>query len=264
VLELAQKFSSQKNSIKHDIVFMLFSGEEAGLLGSNYFTKSDNFKQMNVVAMLNMDMIGRVNKNQLIIYGIGSSPVWETTIKNLNNNYNFDITYTQAGFGRSDHSSFYSNNVPAVHFFSGSHEDYHRPSDTYDKLDYSGQEKIVRLVYDVTSELDNEVTPPEFTKAEEESNENRTMGTVSIYVGTIPDYAFSGKGMKLSGVKEGGPAEKGGMKAGDIIVKFGEKSVENIYDFMYAMAEYKPDDEVDIIVLRDGKEVTLKITLEKR
>lgn len=264
VLELAQKFASQKENLKHDIVFMLFSGEEAGLLGSNFFTKSDLFKGMNVVAMLNMDMIGRVKDNQLVIYGIGSSPMWEPVIKNYNTNYSFDITYTKAGFGRSDHSSFYTNNIPAVHFFSGSHEDYHRPSDTYEKLDYSGQEKIVKLVYDVTSEIDAEVTAPEFTKAEEESDENRSMGTVRIYVGTIPDYAYSGKGMKLSGVKEGGPAEKGGMQAGDIIVKFGEKEVSNIYDFMYAMQSYKPDDEVDFVVLRDGKEVTLKIVMEKR
>ena len=264
VLELAQKFASQKGSIKHDIVFMLFSGEEAGLLGSNFFTKSDKFKEMNVVAMLNMDMIGRVNKEQLVIYGIGSSPVWEPVIKNYNTNYKFDITYTKAGFGRSDHSSFYSNNVPAVHFFTGSHEDYHRPGDTYEKLDYSGQERIVRLIYDVTSELDGEITPPEFTKAEEESDENKTMGSIRIYVGTIPDYAYSGKGMKLSGVKEGGPADKGGLQAGDIIIKFGEKDVETIYDFMYAMGSYKPDDEVDFVVLRDDKEVTLKVVLEKR
>jgi aminopeptidase YwaD len=264
VLELAQKFASQKGSIKHDIVFMLFSGEEAGLLGSNFFTKSDKFKEMNVVAMLNMDMIGRIDKNQLVIYGIGSSPVWEPVIKNYNTNYSFDITYTKGGFGRSDHSSFYSNNVPAVHFFTGSHEDYHRPDDTYEKLDYSGQEKIVKLVYDVTSELDSEVTPPEFTKAEEEGDENRTMGSVRIYVGTIPDYAYSGKGMKLSGVKEGGPADKGGLQAGDIIIKFGEKDVETIYDFMFAMGSYKPDDEVDFVVLRDDKEVTLKVVLEKR
>ena len=264
VLELAQKFAAQKESIKRDIVFMLFSGEEAGLLGSNFFTKSDLFKGMNVVAMLNMDMIGRVKNEQLVIYGIGSSPMWEPVIKNYNTNYNFDITYTKAGFGRSDHSSFYSNNVPAVHFFSGSHEDYHRPSDTYEKLDYSGHERIVKLVYDVTAEIDAEVTPPEFTKAEEESDENRTMGSVRIYVGTIPDYAYSGKGMKLSGVKEGGPADKGGLQAGDIIIKFGEKDVETIYDFMFAMGSYKPDDEVDFVVLRDGKEVTLKVVLEKR
>lgn len=264
VLELAQKFASEKNNLKHDIVFMLFGGEEAGLLGSNFFTHSQSFQNMNVVAMLNMDMVGRLKDNKLVIYGIGSSPIWETTIKNLNAPYNFDITYTKSGFGRSDHSSFYSQNVPAVHFFTGTHDDYHRPSDTYDKINYEGSENVIKLVYDVTKEIDSETTAPEFTKAEEDNNENRQMGSVRIYVGTIPDYAYSGKGMKISGVKEGGPAEKGGMLAGDIIVKFGEKEVTNIYDYMYAMAEYKPDDEVDIVVLRDGVETTLKVKLEKR
>ncbi len=264
VIELAQKLASVKETLKRDIIFILFSGEEAGLLGSNFYTKSDEFENANIVAMLNMDMIGRLQDNKLVIYGIGSSPMWETTIKNLNNTYNFDITYTQGGFGRSDHSSFYSNNIPAVHFFSGTHTDYHRPSDTYDKINAPDTEKIVKLVYDVTKEIDNERTKPEFTKAEEEGNDNRTMGNIRIYVGTIPDYAYDGKGMKISGVKEGGPAEKGGMQAGDIIIKFGEKSVENIYDFMYAMQSYKPDDVVDFVVLRDGKEVNLKLTMEKR
>lgn len=264
VIELAQKLAAEKETLKRDVIFILFSGEEAGLLGSNFYTKSDEFENLNIVAMLNMDMIGRLQDNKLVIYGIGSSPMWETTIKNLNNSYNFDITYTQAGFGRSDHSSFYSNNIPAVHFFSGTHTDYHRPSDTYDKINSTDAEKIVKLVYDVTKEIDNEKTRPEFTKAEEENDDNRTMGNIRIYVGTIPDYAYDGKGMKLSGVKEGGPAEKGGMQAGDIIIKFGEKTVENIYDFMYAMQSYKPDDVVDFVVLRDGKEVNLKLTMEKR
>jgi aminopeptidase YwaD len=264
VIELAEKFAADRNNIKRDIVFMLFGGEEAGLLGSNFFTHSQSFADMNVVAMLNMDMVGRLKDNKLVIYGIGSSPMWETTIKNLNVPYQFDITYTKSGFGRSDHSSFYSQNVPAVHFFTGTHDDYHRPSDTYEKINYEGSENVIKLVYDVTKEIDNETTPPEFTKAEEDSDENRQMGSVRIYVGTIPDYAFSGMGMKISGVKEGGPADKGGMLAGDIIIKFGAKEVTSIYEYMAAMSGYKPDDEVDIVVLRDGVETTLKVKLEKR
>lgn len=264
VMELAQKFASLKGTLKHDIVFMLFSGEEAGLLGSSYFTNSELFKNMNVVAMLNMDMIGRLKDNKLIVYGTGSSPMWETTINNINTNYNFDLTFDPSGFGRSDHASFYAHNVPTIHVFTGSHEDYHKPSDTYEKLDYDGEAKVLKLIYDITRELDNETTKPEFTKAPEDDKEKQPMGNIRVHVGTIPDYAYDGKGMKLSGVQEGGPADKGGMQAGDIIIKFGEKDVENIYDFMYAMQMYKPDEEVDFIVLRDGKEVTLKVKLGRR
>lgn len=261
---LAQKFTSIKNTLKHDIVFMLFSGEEAGLLGSSYFTNSEKFKDMNIIAMLNMDMIGRLKDDKLVIYGTGSSPIWETMINNINKNYNFDITYDPAGFGRSDHASFYAHNVPSIHVFTGSHEDYHKPSDTYEKLDYDGEAKVLNLMYDIAAEIDNETTKPEFTKAPEDNKETQPMGNVRVHVGTIPDYAYDGKGMKLSGVQEGGPADQGGMQAGDIIIKFGEKDVENIYDFMYAMGMYKPDEEVDFIVLRDGKEVTLKVKLGRR
>ena len=264
VMELAQKFASIKNTLKHDIVFMLFSGEEAGLLGSSYFTNSEKFKDMNIIAMLNMDMIGRLKDDKLVIYGTGSSPIWETMINNINKNYNFDITYDPAGFGRSDHASFYAHNVPSIHVFTGSHEDYHKPSDTYEKLDYDGEAKVLNLMYDIAAEIDNETTKPEFTKAPEDNKETQPMGNVRVHVGTIPDYAYDGKGMKLSGVQEGGPADQGGMQAGDIIIKFGEKDVENIYDFMYAMGMYKPDEEVDFIVLRDGKEVTLKVKLGRR
>ena len=264
VLELAQKFASEKETLKRDMIFMLFSGEEAGLLGSNYFVNSDKFKSLDISAMINMDMIGRLSENKLIIYGIGSSPMWETTISSINTDYNFDISYVQAGFGRSDHSNFYINDIPSIHVFSGTHSDYHSPTDTYDKINYEGEKEILDMVYALAKELDNESVKPEFTKAPTEDNQTTSMGDTKVYVGTIPDYAYSGEGMKISGVKEGGPADKGGLQGGDIIIKFGDVEVGNIYDFMYAMKNFKPDDEVDFVVIRDGAEKTLKVKLGKR
>jgi aminopeptidase YwaD len=265
VLEIAQKLAGSKNNLDRSFLFILFGGEEAGLLGSAYFVKSDLFKKYNITAMLNMDMIGRMDNNKLIIYGTGSSPVWESSIKDLNGSYNFEITYTEGGFGRSDHANFYRNDIPALHIFTGTHPDYHSPSDTYDKINSADQEKVVNLVYDLAIELDKSTARPQFTKVETPtSSQTQSMSNVSVYVGTIPDYSYQGDGMKISGVKEDSPADKGGLKGEDIIIKFGETEVKNIYDYMFAMGKYKTGDEVDILVLRNGVEEKVKVKMGSR
>lgn len=264
LLEIAQKISDQRNNLKRSILFIAFGGEEAGLLGSAYFTKSNLFEKLNIAAMLNMDMIGRLADNKLIIYGTGTSSIWNNTLDSLNNGYNFNITKTPDGFGPSDHSSFYAKNIPVLHFFSGTHTDYHSPTDDYDKINSEGEVMIANLVYDVAMDLDRMNTKPDFIKVVSNNNENMSMGSVKVYVGTIPDYSATVEGMKLAGVKEGSPAEKGGLKAEDIIIKFGSKDVKNIYDYMYAMGEFKPGEEAEIIVLRGTEKVALKITLGSR
>lgn len=264
LLEIAQKFSSERKDLKRSILFMAFGAEETGLLGSAYFVKSPEFQNMNIVSMLNMDMIGRMTDNKLIIYGTGTSPVWDKLIDSVNSSYAFNITKTPDGFGPSDHSSFYSKNIPVLHFFSGTHSDYHSPSDDYEKINIDDAVKIANMVFEVASEIDGIPVKPEFTKVSSANNDNRSMGNVKVYVGTIPDYSATVEGMKLSGVKEGSPAEKGGLKAEDIIIKFGSKDVKNIYDYMYAMSEFKPGEEAEVIVLRNNEPVTLKITLGSR
>ncbi|MBL8005975.1 MAG: M20/M25/M40 family metallo-hydrolase [Ignavibacteria bacterium] len=264
VLELAQKFSSEKNRLKRSILFICFASEEAGLLGSAYFTKSPLFEKYNIVAMLNMDMIGRLKDDKLIIYGTGTSSVWNNLIDSLNNSFKFNLTKNPEGFGPSDHSSFYSKNIPVLHFFTGTHSDYHSPSDDYDKINAEGEVKVLNMVYDVSMNLDKMKTKPDFIKVAAANNENRTMGSIKVYVGTIPDYSSTVEGMKITGVKEGSPAEKAGLIAEDVIIKFGTKDVKNIYDYMYAMGEYKPGEEAEIIVLRKNEQVTLKIILGSR
>lgn len=265
VLELAQKFSSEKKDLKRSILFICFGAEEAGLLGSAYFTDSKLFEDLNVVAMINMDMVGRLSDDKLIIYGTGTSPVWDNMLDTHNADYNFKITKTPDGLGPSDHSSFYLKNVPALHFFTGTHTDYHSPPDDIEKINAEGELRILNFIYAIVNDLDDANVKPEFTKVEiSENNEKRSMGSVKIYVGTIPDYSYSGEGMKISGVKEGGPADKGGMKAEDIIIKFGNVDVKNIYDYMFAMGEFKPGDEAEITVLRNNEPVVLKVTMGNR
>ena len=264
VLELAQKISANKKDLKRSVLFICFAAEEAGLLGSAFFTKSELYSNYNIVAMLNMDMIGRLADNKLIIYGTGTSPVFFNLIDSINKSFNFTITKTPDGFGPSDHSSFYVKDVPVLHFFTGTHTDYHSPTDDVEKINSEGEVKVLNMIYDVAMAIDEMKIKPDFLKVTSTGNENKSMGSVKVYVGTIPDYSATVEGMKLAGVKEGSPAEKGGMLAEDIIIKFGNKDVKNIYDYMYAMGEYKPGDEAEIIVLRNNQEVILKVVMGSR
>lgn len=264
VLELAQKFSSERKNLKRSILFICFGAEEAGLIGSAYFTKSSLLDKKKIIAMINMDMIGRLSEDKLIIYGTGTSTLWDNLLDSLNGNFKFAITKNPEGLGPSDHSSFYSKNIPVLHFFSGTHKDYHSPTDDVEKINSDGEVKILKYIYNIAEYLDDSKEIPDFKKVKVASNENRSMGNVKVYVGTIPDYSYSGEGMKISGVKEGSPAEKGGMQAEDIIIKFGNTEVKNIYDYMYAMGEFKPGEEAEIVVKRNNENVTLKVVLGSR
>ncbi len=264
LLEIAQKVSSQKEDLKRSILFIAFGGEEAGLLGSEYFTKSGLFHKLKIDAMINMDMIGRLSDNKLIIYGTGTSAIWNNLLDSLNKQFNFIISKIPDGLGPSDHSSFYLKNIPVLQFFSGAHKDYHTPTDDYEKINSGGEERIANFVYEVGMTLDEIRDKPGFIKVAARSNENPSLEDIRVYVGTIPDYSAAEEGMKLSGVREGSPAEKGGLKGEDVIIKFGDKDVRNIYDYMYAMNEHKPGEEVEIIVLRDKKMLTLKVILGSR
>jgi Zn-dependent M28 family amino/carboxypeptidase len=212
--------------------------------------------------MINMDMIGKLDdEKKLIVYGTGTSSSWKDLL-NTKNNYDFKLTFNDEGFGPSDHSSFYGKQIPVLFFFTGTHPDYHRPSDDADKINFEGETKVVNYVYDVTSAIVNKETKPDYVNVPRKESEN--VGGWKVYVGTIPDYSSSAEGFRLSGVSEGGPAQKGGLKGGDIMVKFGEKKITNIYDYVYALKEFVPGDEVDVVVLRDGKELTFHLVLGAR
>jgi len=264
VMEVAQKLSANKELLKRSVLLMCFTGEEEGLIGSAYFANSPIFSKLNIVTMINMDMIGRMENDKLIINGTGTSSGWVNELDELNKKYSFTMSYILDGFGPSDQSSFYSKNIPVLFFFTGLHADYHKPSDTYDKINSEGEAKVIKFVYDLTVDISTADKKPDFTKVAESKDKNQETGPVKVYVGTIPDFSSNEEGYKISGVKEGSPAEKGGIIAGDLMIKFGTKDIKNIYDYTAALGEYKPGDEVDIVVKRNTEVVTVKVTLGKK
>lgn len=259
LLELAEKFASIKNELKRSIIFVAFSGEELGLLGSTYFTNNCPIDLKNIAAMLNMDMVGRLNdEKSLTVIGAGTSSKWKELL-NEKNNYELKLALNDSGSGGSDHQAFTNKNIPVLFFFTGTHSDYHKPSDDADKINTSGEELVTNYVFDIANSIQSNTVRPDYVKVEEPTNRGGTRSKVTV--GTVPEFGYNGSGYKISGVTEGGPAAKGGMKPGDIIIKFSTKTVNNIYDFMYAMGEFSPGDKVDVVVLRDGKEVTLNLEL---
>ena len=267
VLELAEKISSNRDNLRRSYLFICFGAEEEGLLGSAYFTKSDLFNKYNIISMLNFDMIGRIgSKNTLVISGTGSSPIWDSLLTANNTNYNFSLSLTPEGMGGSDQTSFYLKNKPILFFFTGLHEDYHKPSDTYDKINSEGEVKVLDLAYDVIMSLDKMEVKPEFTgadktKVKNEEKKEEKKGYGKVYTGTIPDFSENVEGYKISGVNPDSPAEKAGLKGGDVIIKFGDREIKSITDYTYALGDHNPGDELEIIALRGNEKITMKIVL---
>ncbi len=262
LLEIAEKFGYIKSQLKRSIIFAAFSGEELGILGSTYLTNNPPVELGNIVAMLNMDMIGRLNdENSLTIIGAGTSSKWKDLL-NDKNKYGFKLGFSDGGSGGSDHQSFSNKNIPVLFFFTGTHSDYHKPSDRPEKINTVGEEKVANFVFDVATVVDQLEKKPDFVKIEEPAS--RPTGRARVSVGTVPEFGYNGAGYKISGVTEGSPAAKVGMKSGDIIIKFGAKTVGNIYDFMYAIQDCKAGDKVDVVVQRAGKEMTFNVELMAR
>ncbi len=261
VLELAEKFSSIKDKLKRSMIFVAFSGEELGLLGSNYFAQNLTVPAKQVAAMINMDMIGRLNEEQnLMVYGAGTSKIWKDMLNNFNKDFNFKLAFNDEGFGPSDHTSFYSKEIPVLFFWTGTHSDYHRPSDDAETINNDGEEKVLKYVFTVADYINTLDTKPDYVNIP-----RKDMGTgaasFKVYIGTTPDFGAQVDGYKISGVTDGSPAQKAGMKSGDIIIDFGGKKISNIYDYMYAMNEFAPGDKVDIVVLRGEEKLILKLEL---
>jgi hypothetical protein len=262
VIEIAHKMTTEGGN-KRSYLFMLFSGEEAGLLGSAYFTRSDLYTKYNIVCMVNMDMIGRMTDNKLIIEGAGTSSIWKHAIDSLNTlKENLTLTFKDEGFGPSDQSSFYAKNLPVLQIFTGLHPDYHRPSDDWDKINAEGEAKVLNLVSQIINYIDARSEKPDFLKGSVEKE--KTMTGFKVTVGIVPDYSSSVEGLQIMGVKPGSPGENAGMKAGDIVIKMGSHVIKNIYDYTYALGDFKPGDETEIVVKRGDEEITMKVQFSKK
>jgi len=248
----------QEMNLEHNVLFIGFSGEERGLLGSNHWVKNPTMDLSKIEYMLNMDMVGRLDTaaHKLSVNGVGTSPSW-TFIDSLIVG-DLDAVTTESGTGPSDHMSFYLSDMPVLHFFSGSHEDYHKPSDDEALINYKGILSIVAYMEAVIKEVDDDGVFT-FTKTKEEKKE---AARFKVTLGIIPDYLYEDKGMRVDGVTEDRPGDKGGMLKGDIIIGMGERSVNDIYAYMEALASYKAGEKTVVKVMREGKEVELEVTFD--
>jgi hypothetical protein len=269
VIELAKQFSAVPNR-KRGILFMTFAGEELGLLGSSFFVNNPQLPLEKAVAMINMDMIGRVKDNRVFIGGSGTG----TNLKKLlettpDQGLKFDTSET-AGYGSSDHTSFTTKQVPVLFFFSGLHADYHKPSDTWDKINTTDAVKLLAYVGGVAGKLLAEERPQYVRVLPPQSAHTGTVGSVSgssgygPSFGSIPDFAEPPKGVRFADVRDGTPAAAAGLKAGDIMISFDGKDVANLMDFTVLLRQKKPGDEVEVTVLRNGQTLTVKVLLTAR
>jgi Zn-dependent M28 family amino/carboxypeptidase len=248
MLDLIAKLKNTNTN--NNYLFMAFSGEEEGLLGSNYFVKHPTLDLKKVNYMINMDMVGRLKPDStLAVYGTGTSPRFKQTLEATNTR--FKLIENESGVGPSDHTSFYLNDIPVLHFFTGQHEDYHKPTDDSDKLNYEGMEAISNYIFDVISDLNNAGKLP-FRKTKNESDDAPSF---KVTLGVIPDYMFDGKGMRIDGVSEDKPAQKAGLLKGDIVIKLGDSTVTDIYAYMRALSVFKAGDSTKVVVDRNGKHV---------
>lgn len=263
MIELAEKFALTKGSHKRSIIFAAFSGEESGLLGSKYFTENPMIDLTKVNAMINLDMVGRLrDSSTLQIGGVGTAEGLKDWIKSNSDTNLVKLSFTDEGYGPSDHSSFYLKNIPVMFFSTGAHLDYHTPSDTWDKINYKGMVKISDLVYNLTEKLANSPDRLKFREAGPKIDQSRVMRRRGVTLGIMPDYSGNVKnGLRADYVTPGRPAALGGMKKGDIITSIEGKTINNIQDYMFRMAQLKHGQTISVEVLRNGEKVVLLIQL---
>ncbi len=259
LLEIAKAMKNRPH--KRSIMFIWFGAEEMGLLGSKYFTEHPLIKLDHIVGMINMDMMGRLRDNKFYAGGVGTSKGAKDLLQKVNQKYKFDLILSESGYGPSDHASFYMKNIPVLYFNTGIHDDYHTPFDDVEKINFKGLEKTARFVTDVLLEWANTDNKPVFQEAGDKFAGSKRY-RYKVTLGIIPDFAGQEKrGLRVDGVRKGGPAEKGGMKKGDIIVAVNGKPVKNIYDYMGRLTQLHKGQVITVDVLRNGKKKVLLINL---
>ncbi len=295
LIELARLFSQERARMRRTVVLIGFGGEEEGLIGSSWYANNPVFPLDKTVAMINLDMVGRLKDERLMIGGVGTAAEWRQLIEAVNNELEikvnaagasahasvregapvvvstngntvatatprtrFTLALNEDGYGPSDHSSFYAKRIPVLFFFTGTHDDYHRPSDTAERVNYDGLARVTTFVHEIVRDLQSSDKRLTLTESKAPATQRVTGFRVSL--GTVPSYAESNDGMRLEGVREGSPAEKAGLKAGDVIVRLAGRDVRNVYDYTNALAEMKPDEQYEVEIVRGGERLKLKIT----
>jgi len=258
LLEIAG-WIKKKGLSNYNYLFINFSGEELGLLGSKNFVKDQKIDSVHVAYMINMDMVGRLNDSthSLTLGGVGTSPAWADVVAMQGK---FKLVIDSAGIGPSDHTSFYNVGIPVLFFFTGTHSDYHKPSDDADKINYMGETEVMHYVYNVVTKMDKVNKKPAYIHTRSNAN-NRVNFKVTL--GIMPDYAYQDGGVRVDGVSENRPAIRAGIKQGDIIIKLGPHEVKSMQSYMEALSKFAPGDKTTVTIKRDGKEMSMPIILAK-
>lgn len=248
LLQLAQNLV--KGPKNNNYLIIAFSGEEKGLWGSNYYSKNPTIDLARVDYMINMDMVGRLDKQKgVAVYGVGTAEPLKAVVEKANTDQ-LTLVFEESGVGPSDHTSFYLVDLPVLHFFTGQHDDYHKPSDDTDKINFPGMVEVASLIYRVIVDLDDDLKL-EFTKTKDENS--RKAPSYSVTLGVMPDYMFDGDGMRIEGVSDGGAASKAGFEKGDIVIKMGENVVEDMMGYVEALSKFKKGDKTVVTINRDGQ-----------
>jgi Tol biopolymer transport system component len=261
---LARERAGHPEKFRRGIIFGCWSGEEMGLIGSAAFCEHPPVPLDKIIAYVNADMIGRMRDNKLTVQGSGSSHAWRRLIEKRNVAAGFNLTLQDDPYLPTDVTSFYTKNIPVMNVFTGGHEDYHRPTDTADKLNYKDLARVTKFTRDIVLDVAQSAERPDLTKVERSASGSGGREALRTYLGTIPDYTTEVKGVKLSGVRGGSPAEKAGLRGGDVIMEFAGQKIANIYDYTYALDAAKIGKPVSMVVERDGKRVPISVTPEAR
>lgn len=268
LMELAASLAAEKQKtpekFRRGILFAAWSGEEIGIIGSSSFIEHPPVEISKIAAYLNFDMVGRLRENKLSLQAIGSSKLWRKLIEKRNVAAGFNLVLQDDPYLPTDVTAFYPKRVPVLNFFTGAHEDYHRPTDTPDKINYEGMQRIAEFARSIILDVVQAPERPDFARVEQKDQGGGSRDSLRAYLGTIPDYTTEVQGVKISGVRAGSPAEKAGLKGGDVIVEFAGQKIVNIYDYTYALDAAKIGQALSVTVLRDGQRLELTVTPEAR
>jgi predicted small secreted protein len=263
ILELARRFAAKP--ARRPVVVVHFTGEELGLLGAQWFVQHSPVPTGRIVTMVNFDMVGRLRNDRLIVYGAATAREFPAIIDSANVEPKLRISAVGDGFGPSDHSAFYAKGIPVLHFFTDLHDDYHRATDDVEKIDAAGVARVVDVAERVVRAIADRPERPTLVQAAAAPTMAPARQGSNVYLGTIPDMASSDvPGLRLSGVRAGSPADKGGLAAGDVIVGFAGRDVKDLYSYSEALYASKPGDEVEVVFLRGGARRTTRVTLGTR
>jgi hypothetical protein len=259
LLEIARTLAGRPEKLHRRVIFIAFTGEERGLLGSAYYVGHPLIPLENTVAMLNLDMVGRLRDDTLTVLGSGTATGFSELLDRINQRYDLKLNKSPSGFGASDHLAFSAKRVPAMHFFTGMHADVHRPTDDFEKLNVPGMRRVEQFVGDVVVALANAEDRPQYAAG---ATPRRRSGSSRPYLGTVPDFGAGGSGYALSSVVPGGPAQRAGLAGGDVIVQFGQSKIDSLEDIDAALRKHKAGDRVRVVVRRKEESLTFEVTLD--